>query len=267
MADPGLTKRPTFYMKKWYFDCVSVSGDVLILYVSEIHWRGVHLHYSALLGQRGGVIETRTSMRRCVPDLDGDSGITLDAPAMEVHGIWRPASSQLEQTLFTSEEGAVHWHCIQPKSQTTVTFDRHSIAGQGYAECLTLTIPPWRLPMRKLQWGRFLSAEDAVIWIDWTGDFNRQWVWRNGKKLESATVAEAGISFSTEERLILDQRTVLREGRLGATILASAPALRRFFPRAMSGIHERKWLSEGKYERGTYHSEGWAIHEIVDWIA
>jgi|NGEPerStandDraft_6_1074524.scaffolds.fasta_scaffold16646_3 hypothetical protein len=266
MAEPGLTKRPTFRMKKWYFDCVSESGDVLILYASELHWRGIHLHYSALLGRRGGDIETRTSMRRCVPGLGGDGRITLDAPTIGVSGVWRAASSQLEQTLFTSEEGAVHWHCMQPKSHTTVAFGQHSIAGLGYAECLTLTIPPWRLPMRRLQWGRFLSTEEAVIWIDWTGDFSRRWVWRNGEKIEVGTVDEAEICFSAEEGLTLDQGTVLREGRLGTTVLAAAPALRKFFPRAMSGIHERKWLSEGKYVRGTYHSAGWAIHEIVDWI-
>ncbi len=267
MAQPGLTKRPTFHMKKWYFDCISESGDALILYVSELRWRGLHLHYSALLRNRSGVSNARTSMRRCTPGMDGSGFIKLDAPAMEVSGTWCAASSQLEQTLFASEEGTVHWHCMQTKSQATVRCGRHSVAGLGYAECLTLTIPPWRLPMRRLQWGRFLSPEESVVWIDWTGDFSRSWVWRNGEKVEAVTVDEAGICFSAEERLILDRATVLREGRLGSTILASAPALRKFFPRAMSGINERKWLSAGEYQRGIYHSRGWAIHEIVDWIA
>ena len=41
--------------------------------------------------------------------------------------------------------------------------------GTGYAERLELSIRPWRLPIRELRWGRFVSEGASMAWIDWQG--------------------------------------------------------------------------------------------------
>jgi hypothetical protein len=260
-----LESTSAFRLTKWYLDCVSQSGDAAILYVSELQWRRLRLHYTALLELHGGLLETRTSMRRCIVRTDGYACLYLDAPAIAARGTWSAEQAALEEGLFRSDEGEVRWDCVQPKASVTIELGGHSLAGLGYAERLTLTIPPWRLPLRRLQWGRFLSEDASIVWIDWAGDFSGRWIWRNGERLQASIVDESRIGFARDETLSLDRKTTLREGQLGTTILPAAPALRRFFPRAIFGVKEHKWLSTGEYERGSRRSKGWAIHEVVDW--
>ena len=46
------------------------------------------------------------------------------------------------------------------------------LRGTGYAERILITIPPWRLPIRELRWGRWIgeAASRSVVWIDWRGE-------------------------------------------------------------------------------------------------
>jgi hypothetical protein len=165
----ALNQQPRFRLTKWYLDCVSEEGDAAIIYAAALQWRDLRLQYASLLCRQSGEVKSRATLRSCLPSANSDGEIKVDAPALDIQGTWTALDPPLQQTLLQSPQGDVHWDCRQPKSRARVNVCGHEVEGLGYAECLTMTIPPWRLPMRQLQWGRFISPTDAIIWIDWMG--------------------------------------------------------------------------------------------------
>ena len=68
-------------------------------------------------------------------------------------------------------------------------------SGLGYAERLVLTIPPWKLPIETLRWGRFLSPSDWIVWIDWQGEHPQTIVYRNGARVAVDELGDEQIRF------------------------------------------------------------------------
>jgi hypothetical protein len=138
----------------------------------------------------------------------------------------------------------------------------------GYAEHLAMTIAPWRLPLRILRWGRFTSASDWVVWIDWQGAFTRTLVYRNGREAGTRSLGDAGIEFADGSRLVLDRSLVLRKGTLGSTALSGIPGLRNSVAGRLLQVAECKWRSRASFEQqGGPVVEGWTIQEMVEWPA
>lgn len=128
-----------------------------------------------------------------------------------------------------------------------------------------MTIPPWRLPFEELRWGRFLSAEDALVWIHWRGAHSLNLTFHNGTSVEHASLTDDEL-VAGEMSLALDRGTVLREGALVETALNAVPGIQRLFPLRILRAHECKWLSRGVLKKPEAEpSAGWAIHEVVRW--
>ena len=41
--------KSSFLLTKWYLDCVAESGDAVILYVADLRWNALTVHYGSLL--------------------------------------------------------------------------------------------------------------------------------------------------------------------------------------------------------------------------
>ncbi len=140
------------------------------------------------------------------------------------------------------------------------------MTGLGYVECLTLSVLPWKLPLEALHWGRFLSEQDALVWIDWRGPHQWRTMIHNGEEREAQSLTEKEIiSTNSGTRLDLDRGMVLRTGRLGETVFAGISRLARLLPHNMLAVNECKWRSRGALQSGDRATSGWAIHEVVKW--
>ncbi len=262
-----------FTLTKWYLDCVSDDGNLLILYSGQLHWRAISLHYTSLLrcDEQGGVT-TKTSLRTGSAPTIADDQILWNPSHLGISGIWNRASEPLVATLLDTDEGIIEWNCMMPKAHVEiVTAEGKRISGLGYGEFLRMTIPPWRMPIDELRWGRFLSGDDAVVWIDWRGPMPQQILLNNGEIFNDAIISDEVISFGGRE-LHLDCGSVLRTGPLVSTALASIPGVRGLFPKRILEAHELKWRSHGMLSLPTSTStspsetsSGWAIHEVVRW--
>jgi hypothetical protein len=259
------SKQSGFQLTKWYFDCVSDLGDALIVYCAHLGWRGLGLYYSSTLLSMQDKVTSRSSLRRFAAPIEANQSTELKLRPIGVCGTWRPLQPQVRQTILEGPQGSIEWRCMLPKAQVNATVLDHPLAGLGYAECLTLTIPPWDLPLSRLQWGRFLSCDHCLIWIDWQGMHKHRYVFHNGTECVATEISEHEIALEDGGLLQLDCGKSLRDGQLGETILPATPALRRFFPGSMFGIRERKWCSRGRLQLGGEEVFGWAIHEVVDW--
>ncbi len=263
-----MARNSKFCLTKWYADGISADGDAVIIYAAELHWRDLGMHYTSLLDCRGGEVGSRCSIRKlpALPEAGADWHVSL--PALNLQGNWSSLRPPIRRTLFESAEGAVDWHCTHPMARAGICLDGSTpITGIGYVECLTLTIPPWKLPLKELHWGRFHSHDDCMIWIDWRGPAPRRAVYFNGEECAVDDLSEQAIVLEgARGRLELDRGCVLRQGDLGQSVFSGLSALARMVPISMLRVHESKWCSRGLLRRpNTSEVSGWAIHEVVRW--
>jgi hypothetical protein len=244
-------------------DCIDDAGDTAILYCAEMRWHSFDLNYCGLVSRSGEATLSRSSLGRFRVDAD-DQRIGVELPALKVAGEWNADSAPVQQTVYEDSAGYVHWNCMQPRSLARIRMGDRELVGLGYAECLTLTLPPWQLPMRELRWGRFVSAQDSLVWIDWRGPYSTSFAFHNERKLAIQGISES--EFAADgATLRMQDATPIRTGRLRETILPGVPALGKIFPHSIFNIEERKWRSRGVLDAGDHRAEGWVIHEEVRW--
>jgi hypothetical protein len=258
-----------FELSKWYADCVTEEGAAAIVYHAELRWRAMTLHYSSLLKYTpGNAVRIDYSLRNRPGPAVHEDRIEWCSADWKAAGSWDELGPSHRNLLFESENGLLDWNCAAPRAAATMQVgDGPALNGWGYAEHLRLTIAPWRLPIRRLRWGRFVNHADALVWIDWSGTYNKRVAYLNGAMVDDAEISNSEIGMAERSAtLSLDQGVVLREGKLGATALSIIPNLGRLFPDSMLNVHERKWLSHAVLRRpGQADSVGMAIHEVVEW--
>jgi len=252
-----------FSLVKWYLDCVTDEGDVAIVYCAELRWRGVHASVGSMLFGDGIGVSTRTSISRHRVSRDS-SLISAELPKLGVSGRWEAGEIPFECTVYENGAGRVHWNCLQPRSEVAVRVEDRELRGIGYAECLTLTIPPWQLPMQTLRWGRFASPDHSLAWVDWQGSFGTSFAVLDGKECKPLAVSESKVTVPDAE-LQIEPGLSLRSGRLGATVLPGASRLAKLFPSSIFNVDEHKWRSRGVLTLNGLTDSGWVIHEVVHW--
>jgi hypothetical protein len=257
------TPRAPFLLSKLYLDAVAESGAVFIGYRANLRWRALSVSYAAAL--TGGVRESRTrSSVRPEEEPDFSEGaLVWTEPKLAIAAAWRGEAPPISRTLYESPEGAVLWHCLLPSARAEIECEGVVLRGLGYAERLEMTVPPWRLPLDTLRWGRFLSPERSIVWIDWEREGDRRtWVFVNGTEVPGELSEEAVFFEGGRVDLPAPGRLVLRSGPL-SHVLRNLRLPRSLSPRIFN-IHETKWRTRGCLElAGAPPAGGWAIHEVV----
>jgi len=94
--------RSSFFLSKWYFDCVSDDGNVFISYIAEARWGSISISYSSTLQHRHGrKVETSTSLRRSAAPQVAGSDIRWVSPRLNVAGQWTAMASVLVGLIVT----------------------------------------------------------------------------------------------------------------------------------------------------------------------
>jgi hypothetical protein len=259
--------KSTFLLTKWYLDCVAGNGDAVILYAASLRWNAVSFRYGSVLTVLDSKIDSASALRGVpAPTLQGNT-LTVQQPGLKIEGTWTALRPPIRKTVFQNSEGAIDWHCVQPMSQVDLSvLGKVRINGLGYAECLSVSILPWHLPLTQLHWGRYLSPEDAVVWIDWQGAERMQLLLHNSAAHQVRSITESKVVFAEGGTLLeLDRGLILRQGRLGNTVFRGISRLAKLLPRSILAVDECKWRSRGLFRTDTAESSGWAIHEIVRW--
>lgn len=243
------------------------DGSAFIGYAASLNWKGLSLNYASRLQyQPGGKPEIESTLQACsVPKVAGQF-IRWSSSRLGIEGTWEATAQPIKRTLLESAEGDISWECLHPRAHAEIHLSKgRRLKGLGYAERLTMTIPPWRLPFAELRWGRFLSGEDALVWVNWRGGDSLNLGFHNGVCMENARLTDDGLA-TDELSLVLTESHVLREGPLVETALSIIPGIHRLFPFRILRAHERKWLSRGILKKpNAEENSGWAIHEVVRW--
>jgi len=286
-----------FQLQKWYFDLVTTEGTAFLGYAARLRLGPFPFTYRATLisdpvpaqaasrasadSEGGGgappASHAHTAEQytlRSSPDPDElDSGVvTWGCPPLALEGRWDPTTPALTRRLLDDSNGTIDWACLAPGAEAEVTVGGRRLKGLGYVEVLSTTVPPTKLPLDTIIWGRFLGPGTSIVWIEWRGRHPQHRVMVNGADQPAASLVcnGSGASEAVElpgmgARLELGAPRVIREGPL-LDILSVAPKLSKRIPGDVGQTHERKLLSEGVFSfPGGAPIHGWAIHEVVKW--
>jgi hypothetical protein len=265
-ASRGRRSSAPFELVKWYLDCVTPDGSVVIGYWASLTWRRLALTWQNVVRHAPGAPSVRRSSLASAapPDAHGDSiawrardlGCEID-----VHSRQRP----IAERLLDDDTGVVDWRVEAPAAVVSVRLRGFApVQGCGYAERLRITVPPWRLPIRELRWGRWIDAASnrSVVWIDWRGASPRTWVFVDGIRMPPAVVTDESICAGAARVGIGSRRTL--EAMAFSEIADAIPPLAAVAPKALLALRQTRWCSEGTLQDGSAAPlSGRAIHEVV----
>jgi len=260
-----------FHLNKWFLDFIGNSGEAMIFYAAELTWRNFKVPYTSYLYYDSTEGISRKSRTRNIQMPEKRNNIIRWSDSkFEVEGTWKEITKPLQARLFESEEGFLDWNCFQPASEVHLIKNDIMLEGKGYVEQLILTFPPWNIPMNELRWGRFGSAENQLVWIELRGDYDQQWLWWNGIRINNCTIDNHCIIIPEENSTLkLDQGIVLESEKKISTVVKSLldyiPGFNKVIPTNFLMAQEFKWLSRCQLiTDGKRIATGMAIHEMVN---
>lgn len=261
-----MTPSGSFELVKWYLDVVEPDGTATIAYWTSLEWLGLNLTWHNVTRYALGAPPAERSSLRGVPaPVVVDQHVAWRSERLGVETIHEPSSGGATLALLDDAKGRIVWECLAPAARARLDRDGLSTAGTGYVERMTMTVPPWELPIDELRWGRWISddASSSVVWIDWRGALPRCWVVVNGAvQLAPVDVRDDGVD-SAAGRLALGAPRTLHDRSVGK-MLRGISALARVAARVPLRWHETKWCCRATFtDAARVSRQGWTIHEIV----
>ncbi len=264
-------KRGGFHLEKWFLDCVTEEGEVMIFYAAKLKWHRWEVPYTSWLDYSSSSDTLfKSRLRRItIPQRAGEL-IQWQDDRFGVSGTWDAMTPPLNARLFDSKDGCLDWYCYQPMSRVRLILKDRTVEGKGYAEKLILSVEPWKIPMEELRWGRYCSEQDNIVWIELRGEQQQQWLWYNGEKLRAANIEDGKLMMSDKGLVLeLDRGIVLESEKkifnVVKGLLRFIPGFNRSMPSRFLMSDASKWCSRGVLRKNNnVVSQGWAIHECVN---
>lgn len=262
-------------LSKWYMDVVDAAGSGAIVYHASMEWGGVRLVQGEVLcfmpsGSGGGSRSTlRPGAEPLLTIAGGVARLHCSMAGLGLHGTWAGSAPGVDVRLFESAAGYIDWHCAIPCGKAELAIGESRIQGLGYAERLEMTLPPSRLPMAEIRWGRFLSTEARATWIHWEGGSPRTWIVDERGTHETGHVDDTLVATDAWRLDLKGERRVIRDAKVGSLLKGPASLLRPLVGRRVRGMHETKWLTHAErrptqaLDAGMELCSGWALHEVV----
>lgn len=258
----------TFRLTKWYLDVVDGEGHSAIAYWSAIEWGPIAVGWQGLsLHLEAGRAVHRSRPGRGAAPSRANGRISWESDALGCRVTCDPWCPAFEQRLLDRPDGRLDWRCEAPGAEAIFEMvDGRVLHGTGYGEVLVLGLPPWRLPITQLRWGRWVSpvTRRSIVWIDWRGAYPLTLVLENGVPQQQPSVDDGEIRFA-DAALRLDASDTLHARTL-ADVLGAVPVVARRIPASWRMLEDRKTRSRGTvHTAGAATDAGWAIHELVRW--
>jgi hypothetical protein len=258
---------PRFRLDKWYFDCVTPEGDAWIGYSARVRIGVLRFRYGATIRKPSTAPVARQRQTLLAGRVDETADrLTWRNRSLGVVGTWTGGGASDETTILDGESGRIVWRCHRFRSRAVVSGKDGTWSGDGYAERLVVTVPPWRLPFDELRWGRFHAADRKrfVVWTDLRGALSGTWIWTEAGPARGSVTDDA-VSVDGQGPLLLTPVSPIRTENVATTLLGRLRFLSRCLPERMRHVEEEKTLGTGRFASDDAESRGSAIYEVVRW--
>ncbi len=254
-----------FNLSKNYFDCIDDEGNCFIVYWAKLEFSLLKLNYSGIIFSNSQNLSIEKSSLKKIKRPIVNDLMQFKNPALKINGNWERLENPYTILLYTDAKGnKIFWDCHHPKTYTNIEYKDNSFKGLGYAETLTMEVKPWKLPIDELRWGRFLSENTTIIWINWKGNYPLNKIIYNGITFEDAIFDENKIMFNNNKSILsFEEKTIIRKGKL-ANVLARMPWLKLIFKSKILNTIEIKYKSRTSFSIGAdIKCKGWSLYEVV----
>lgn len=256
-----------FNLEKQYLDLIDSEGNCFIVYRAKLKISFFRLSYSSIIiSKSNGKTIEKVSFKKILT-LDEEDTININLQDLNVKGKWSRKREGIHTKLYRDKHGKeLIWHCHHPLADVEIEFQKKKFSGLGYAETIILPISPWKLPIEILRWGRYLSEQNSIIWIEWNGSFPINNLYYNGECFNDSIFNENSLSFGKNcYSLNFEEPITIRKGEL-SSIAAKIPWIRFFFKTKFLNGVEIKYKSKSNFKRdGEIIDLGWSLFEIVKW--
>lgn len=259
-----------FRLCKWYVDTLLDDGTVLLVYLGKITLAGVPLvrvtaDLFSTLGRvsssaaGGHLLEREPFTVRCgSAEIQGDE-LRWETPALSGHLRFaaRHAPVTLRQPFLSQAGRSLDW-CVEVpdadvSGELTVGGRVQHVQGRGYRDRVSFDIVPWKLPLRRLHWGRVAAGPHAATWVEAdTADGRIEAGWHDGALIPSRP----------PQLELFDQRELLAGPVVDLEGLQLGP-LRPMLRAMTRNPFQRKWTARATLQGVV----GRAVHETVDFGA
>jgi hypothetical protein len=262
-----IIKRTRFNIEKLYLDCVDNYGNCFILYRARMDLFFFRFFYSGLIfsNTEGFTIEKLSFRQIEMPEITNT--LVFKNDLLKISGSWRKIENQILSPIFKDQKNnELIWNCHHPKCITEINFAGKIFNGYGYAETISLPLKPWNLPLDELKWGRFLSDDYTIIWINCRGVQPVNKLFFNNAEIDDAEFKEDVISFCGGiYQLRFKEIQPIRKGRL-SKIFSGNPWLKFLFNKRILNTLEKKYKAKTSLsKRSESLSDGWSIYETIIW--
>lgn len=251
-----------FHLKKHYFDGIDLQGNAVILYFAELKLFGFKIPYSSFILSENDLMQEKSTLSY---SKIGKNNASISNAKLKISGNWNSTGNSISEILFQKNHSKIEWNCVIPKADFNLEINGKHFSGLGYSEILEMNFFPWKLPISTLKWGRFLSENHTIIWIEWIGKQPLKKVYWNGNLIENVEISDAGIKFHHKKaELIFENPISLKDEKL-LKIAEKYPFLKLFFSHKFLQSREMKFksktvlISEEKQEIGN------SLYETVLW--
>lgn len=250
-----------FKLKKFYYDGIDLSGNAFILYKADLQILGVSIPYSAIIVSEGNQTHEKSVLGSSINDLQ-----TFENEKLNVSGKWQPIDFQLPTQILLNQKGKkITWHCFLPKGKFLLKNQGKSFSGLGYGEVLEMNFAPWKMPISELKWGRYLSENHHIIWIEWIGEQPLKKVFWNGNEVKNAQISDSGISIAEPKiHLKFENPIPIKDEKL-LKITDKYPFLKLFFRKKFLQSREMKFKSKSTLTIENQQDTGFSLYETVLW--
>jgi len=260
-----------FHLSKWFLDFVSDNGDAMIFYSANLTWHSWVASYTSWLRYNPfSGLTVKSRFRNVQIPQQKENLIIWKDVRFGVSGKWESLAEVIKARIVDTEEGFLDWICFQPASRVALKINNQVLAGSGYAEQLILTIPPWKIAMDELRWGRFGSEQDTMVWIELRAKSDLQWLWLNGAKMENCIIKDDHIDLPDKNLVLKLDRGVELESEkkiysVVEKLVRYIPGISKVMPVRFLMADEVKWFSKGEIQiKCNTIARGVAIHERIN---
>jgi hypothetical protein len=291
-----------FYLRKWYLDLISDDGIVLYLYfiatrIAGIPGGNVSAHVvladgkelGAVLNRRVTLLDSKQSAACALNRLANPSGRShahLEFPRLAIDldyrartGAWTPKNGGV---LLQQNSARLSWNVPLPAADVEgairTDVQEWRVRGTGYQDLVEVTIPPWRLPIAELVWGRAHCGVYTVVFdqLKLRDGTCLQYLLLQADRTAAPREFQAyDIESDPGDRkcvlrhkdfvLNLTQKRILAQGEIASGGQIRSMWMRTTLARSSGNPFEKKMISAAELFIGERSVSGWAIHERVTW--
>jgi hypothetical protein len=254
-----------FHLQKQYFDGIDSNGNTFILYYAQLKLLNIPIHYSSKIIASESYLSEKSTLRKTIVPRENRQ-FQNDRLNCKLTYQNQKDFPPIEEILWEEKDKYIKWKVFLPHAIFQFTNEDETWKGLGYSETLELNFVPWKLPISTLKWGRFLSENHSVIWVEWLGKFPLQKVYVNGQILNEKTIiTESGIQIPTEDISIQFLNPESLKNEKLQKIANRYPFLNLFFYKRFLESKEMKFKSKSIIQTQNSTENGYSLYEIVEW--